>query len=294
MKKNKRAITGIILLDKEKGMSSNFLLQKVRYLYQAQKAGHSGTLDPFAEGVLPILLGEATKFGSYLLGTDKKYRVNIKFGAETTTDDLEGDILKEAPIPNLHNLEWDKILEDFVGEIEQIPPIYSALKIKGQRAYDLARKGEKVELEPRIITIYDLKIIELFADSLILEVHCSSGTYIRALARDLGRKIGSAAYAQQLRRLAVGNFSAPLYKLAELENKNLEVLDNLLLSLDDNQWNLAKLEIPEEKLRFIKNGNDIFINNYPNGEYALYYQNKFLGVGKVKDLRLYPQRMIKI
>lgn len=294
MKKNKRAITGIILLDKEKGMSSNFLLQKVRYLYQAQKAGHSGTLDPFAEGVLPILLGEATKFGSYLLGTDKKYRVNIKFGAETTTDDLEGDILKEASIPNLHNLEWDKILEDFVGEIEQIPPIYSALKIKGQRAYDLARKGEKVELEPRIITIYDLKIIELFADSLILEVHCSSGTYIRALARDLGRKIGSAAYAQQLRRLAVGNFSAPLYKLAELENKNLDILDNLLLSLDNHQWNLAKLEIPEEKLRFIKNGNDIFINNYPNGEYALYYQNKFLGVGKVKDLRLYPQRMIKI
>ena len=292
--KNKRVITGIILLDKEKGMSSNFLLQKVRYLYQAQKAGHSGTLDPFAEGVLPILLGEATKFGSYLLGTDKKYRVNIKFGAETTTDDLEGDILKEASIPNLQNLEWDKILEDFVGEIEQIPPIYSALKIKGQRAYDLARKGEKVELEPRIITIYDLKIIELFADSLILEVHCSSGTYIRALARDLGRKIGSAAYAQQLRRLAVGNFSAPLYKLAELENKNLEVLDNLLLSLDNNQWNLEKLAIPEEKLRFIKNGNDIFINNYPNGEYALYYQNKFLGVGKVKDLRLYPQRMIKI
>ena len=126
-----------------------------------------------------------------------------------------------------------------------------------------------------------------------LEVHCSSGTYIRALARDLGRKIGSLAYAQSLRRLEVGKFSSPLYKLSELEKYNLEELDKLLLGLENSLWDLKKLEVPEEKIKFIKNGNDIFINNYENGEYALYYQNQFLGVGELKNSRLYPKRMIR-
>lgn len=296
-KKQKRSVDGILLLNKPQHVSSNQILQRVRWVYKVQKAGHAGTLDPFADGLLPILFGDATKFGQYLLGADKRYQVSIRFGFETDTDDCEGKPTLNKTIPNLKEIDWEKVFESFLGAQQQIPPIYSALKINGRRAYDLARAGEQPELASREIHIYELKLVDIEIDSIILEVHCSKGTYIRALARDIGRYIGSAAHAKSLTRLAVGDFSQEQgYDLENLLAINGDIgidgLDSCLLPLEKCVAKLSKFSVPEEKFRFIRNGNDISVG-LSNGEYALFFDQQFFGVGEVIDKRLYPRRLCR-
>lgn len=290
----KRAVDGILLLNKAAEMSSNSALQKARWLYQAQKAGHGGTLDPFATGLLPLLFGEASKFGQYLLGADKRYIVEICFGRETTTDDSEGETLREALIPDLQAVDWQAVFAAFQGQYLQTPPIFSALKVHGKRAYELARQGEIPELAPRLVQLHELNLLSIQEKSIAIEVACSKGTYIRALARDIGRHLHSAAYAAALQRTAVGNFRLEKsYSLKALEALAFAERDRLLLPIDSVLINIAKLTVPAEKIRFIRHGNDIS-TAAAEGQYALYDAGQFFGIGKVQQGRLYPERLCRL
>jgi len=200
-----RDVDGILILDKASGLSSNQALQRVRKLYAARKAGHCGSLDPLATGVLPICLGEATKFSSYLLGANKTYRADCRLGQVTTTGDAEGDIIDTAPVDvDLERIERE--LERFLGVIEQVPPMYSALKHQGKRLYQLAREGKQVDRPPRRVEIFDLRLLALEGDIMRIEVSCSTGTYIRSLAEDIGKRLGCGAHITALRRTSVDVF----------------------------------------------------------------------------------------
>ncbi len=205
-KKKGRPVNGWLILDKPKGMTSTQAVGRAKRLFDAQKAGHAGTLDPLATGILPIGFGEATKTMSYAVDGPKAYRFTIRWGAETTTDDTEGDITNTSDArPRFDDIE--AALDDFIGEVEQVPPQYSAIKVDGERAYDLARDGEMFDLPARLVVIDDLRIVEVPDDDhVILEAECGKGTYVRAIARDLGRKLGCYGHVTDLRRLQVGPF----------------------------------------------------------------------------------------
>lgn len=227
-----RDVDAILILDKPVGCSSNQALQQVRKLYRARKAGHCGSLDPLASGVLPVCLGEATKFSSYLLGANKTYRATCLLGETTTTGDAEGEVLERRPV-QVDETQINQCLAQFVGEIEQIPPMYSALKYQGKRLYQLAREGKEVERKPRRVTIYHLVLLSYAAGSLSFEVSCSKGTYIRTLAEDIGALLGCGAHLTALRRTTVDAFveqgSVTLERLQLLEQQGSHQLDDLLL-----------------------------------------------------------------
>jgi len=204
-RKKGNPVHGWVVLDKPFGMTSTQAVGAVRRLFDAQKAGHAGTLDPLATGILPIALGEATKTVPFAVDGEKAYRFTVRFGIETDTDDAEGQIVRTSEkLPTAQ--EIDSILADFTGEISQVPPTFSAIKVEGNRAYDLARSGEEVVLEPRWIVVEDLRLIDMTEGAAILEAECGKGTYVRALARDMGRALGSAAHVINLRRTRVGAF----------------------------------------------------------------------------------------
>jgi len=208
-KRKGREISGIIVIDKPAGMTSNAVLQKVKWLYQAQKGGHTGALDPIATGVLPICLGEATKFSQRLLDSTKRYFTRIQLGESRTTGDVEGELLDTAPIPNLTEPAVEAALSQFRGDIVQVPPIYSALKHEGKKLYELAREGIEYDIQQkaRTVTIHDLKLVSLGDDYIELDVTCSKGTYIRSLGEDVAKALGSLGYVKVLRRLAAGPYS---------------------------------------------------------------------------------------
>lgn len=291
-----RAVNGILLLDKPAAVSSNHVMQRVRGLYRAQKAGHGGTLDPFATGLLPVLLGEATKFGRFLLDADKTYTVTLAFGEETDSDDHTGTVIRQAALPSLNGDDWAALLARFRGTQMQTPPIYSALKIGGERAYALARKGELPEMTPRSITIHELTLLAHDATQATLRVRCSKGTYIRALVRDIGRAAHSAAHAVALRRERVGNLGDVLYGLETLvalrEAEDMVGLDALLLPLDACVQGLPTVVIPADKLRFFCHGNDVTLRQVDDvAGCAFYHDGRLLGVGRVVAGRAYPERL---
>ena len=214
----KEAVDGLLLLNKPSGMTSNRALQAVRRLLNAKKAGHTGSLDPAATGMLPLCFGEATKVCAYLLNADKTYRVTARLGIATDTGDADGQEVSTAPIPELSADDWDVILQAFVGESMQIPPMYSALKKDGKRLYELARKGETVEREPRPISIHEIRLLESAGSRLVFRVACSKGTYIRTLVEDIARRAGTVAHTARLHRESVGHFrSADMLDLTAVE-----------------------------------------------------------------------------
>ncbi|MBT8437465.1 MAG: tRNA pseudouridine(55) synthase TruB [Gammaproteobacteria bacterium] len=227
-----RDVDGILILDKPLGLSSNQALQQVRKLYRARKAGHCGSLDPLATGVLPICLGEATKFSSFLLGANKAYRACCRLGQTTTTGDAEGEVLATRPV-QVDELQIRQTLERFTGETEQIPPMYSALKHEGQRLYRLAREGKQVERKPRRIKIDEITLQAITGDSITFEVTCSKGTYIRTLAEDIGAALGCGAHLTALQRSAVEHFSeqdaVTMERLQQLGQQGMDRIDELLL-----------------------------------------------------------------
>ena len=227
-----RDIDGILLLDKPLGLSSNQALQQVRHLYRARKAGHCGSLDPLATGVLPICLGEATKFSTYLLGANKSYRASCRLGQTTASGDAEGEIIESAEV-QVDTAQIAQAIEIFTGEIEQIPPMYSALKHQGKRLYQLAREGKEVERAARKITIYQLSMLGFDGITLDIDVSCSKGTYIRTLAEDIGKQLGCGAHLSALHRSSVDAFDeADALSMAQLENlqaQGEQKLDALLL-----------------------------------------------------------------
>ena len=227
-----RDIDGILLLDKPLGLSSNQALQQVRRLFNARKAGHCGSLDPLATGVLPICLGEATKFSGYLLGANKCYRASCRLGQTTTSGDAEGEIIETSTV-QVDVTQIQQLLPQFVGEIEQIPPMYSALKHQGKRLYQLAREGKQVERAPRKITIHQLTLLDFDGQTLDIDVACSKGTYIRTLAEDIGAQLGCGAHLSALHRSSVDKFDeADAFSMEQLENlqaQGIELLDTVLL-----------------------------------------------------------------
>lgn len=301
-KKKGRDIHGVFLLDKPQGISSNDIMQKVKRLFQANKAGHTGALDPLATGMLPICLGEATKFSQFLLDSDKRYRVIAKLGERTDTSDADGQIVQTRDI-QISEEEIVAALSHFRGEIMQVPTMFSALKHNGKPLYEYARAGITVEREARPITIFELLFIAYQAPYLTLEVHCSKGTYIRTLIDDLGELLGCGAHVTMLRRLAVADYPedrmcsfADLQKMAE--NNPLVALDKLLLPIDSAVESLPKLNLDEKQTKSVCFGQRVKFNNEIGlyGLVRLFSDTKaFLGVAEItQDNVIRPSRMVNL
>ncbi|ASL95466.1 tRNA pseudouridine(55) synthase TruB [Serratia ureilytica] len=301
-----RDIHGVLLLDKPQGLSSNDALQKVKRLYNANRAGHTGALDPLATGMLPICLGEATKFSQYLLDSDKRYRVIAKLGQRTDTSDADGQIVQERPV-NFTQAQLDAALDTFRGDIQQVPSMYSALKYQGKKLYEYARQGIEVPREARSITVYELQFIRWEGDELELEIHCSKGTYIRTITDDLGELLGCGAHVIYLRRLQVATY--PIARMVTLEQLNAlvaqaqeqaiapgELLDPLLMPMDSPVENYPEVNLLPVVAGYVKQGQPVQVAGAPasglvritEGE-----ERKFIGVGGIaEDGRVAPRRLV--
>lgn len=292
---------GIVVLDKALGGSSNHALQQVKRLFDANKAGHTGALDPLATGVLPLCLGEATKVSQFLLDSDKAYRARIKLGVRTDTADSEGEVIAKADAEAVTEAQIKSALTQFEGDIEQVPPMYSALKRDGQPLYKLAREGKTVEREPRAITVYSIELTDFDPQSqeLEIEVDCSKGTYIRTIADDLGQIIGCGAHIIALRRLKAGAFTlADSQSLEELEAAKqadgFNAIDAMLMPMDKAIDTLPAVHLPAYTAQFLKQGQAVQVNKPPaDGLLRLYEDEEFLGIGVIDDDgKVAPKRLI--
>jgi len=283
-----RDIDGIVLLDKPLGLSSNQALQQVRRLFNARKAGHCGSLDPLATGVLPICLGEATKFSSYLLGANKCYRASCRLGQTTTSGDAEGEIIETATV-QVEVAQIERLLPQFVGEIEQIPPMYSALKHQGKRLYQLAREGKQVERAPRKITIHQLTLLAFDGQTLDIDVSCSKGTYIRTLAEDIGRQLGCGAHLSALHRSSVDAFDeGDAFGMTQLEGlraQGMAQLDALLLPVSAALTQFPELILNPSDSHDIRQGRRIVLAASAEPGLCRLYSSEaaFLGLGELAE-----------
>jgi len=293
-----RDIHGIVLLDKPAGYSSSQAVQKVRWLFEARKAGHTGSLDPFATGMLPICLGEASKTAGFMLDASKTYLARARLGQATATGDIEGEINREMPVPDLSTEQINRVFGEFMGDIEQVPPMYSALKHKGQPLYKLARLGGEVAREPRTVTIHELELLEWEPPSLEFRVHCSKGTYIRTLAEDMAEQLGSCAHLQALRRLNVEPFRqkdmVSLEKIAAMAES--ACLEDCLLPPDAGleAWPAVVLDEPGMK-RFC-HGNPVEQDSFAEGLVRVFGpENRLLGLGEILPGHcLQPKRLMNL
>ena len=298
-----RVIDGILLLDKPAGITSNGALQRVKHLYGAAKAGHTGSLDPIATGVLPICFGEATKFSQFLLDADKGYIATIQLGVRTTTGDSEGDIVYERSVPELSDEAIESCLDSFRGEIDQIPSMYSAIKLNGQPLYKLARQGIEVERQPRRVTIMMLTLLERTHDQWVLNITCTKGTYVRSLAEDIGELIGCGAHVVGLRRRQAGPFAieetCTLEKLEGLKAENGErALDETLLPVSAAVADYPVIEMTALTASYFVQGQPVQIAGVI--EEGLVSVNSeaiddkiFVGVGEIlDDGKIAPRRLI--
>ena len=266
-RKSGRHIHGIVLLDKRLGISSNRALQEVRRLFNANKAGHTGSLDPLATGLLPLCFGEATKVSALMLNDNKRYLVTVHLGVITDTGDAEGNVIETKPVPVLSNEKIKACLQSFTGEIDQIPPMYSALKINGKKLYELAREGKTIERKARRINIFELKLLPPCLaetdkpDELMLEVFCSKGTYIRSLVEDIGQALGCGATVKSLRRLEAGQFSVDhAMTIEQLTAMSEQELFQCLISADKPLEALPSVHLSEEQAIAIKYGQPILVS----------------------------------
>lgn len=292
-------INGIVLLDKRGGISSNKGLQEVKRLYNANKAGHTGSLDPLATGLLPICLGEATKVSAYMLADDKRYQTVVQLGVMTETGDVDGNVLEVKDVPEITEDELMKCLNSFVGEIEQIPPMYSALKHNGKKLYELARAGITVERKDRKITIYAIECLDFSGDLLTLDVQCSKGTYIRTLAEDIGHYFSCGATVKELRRTAAGDFdladALTIEQIQELSSAG--DLQSILIPVDKPLLAIPAIEVNQSEAYLILQGQQIAVPNGNSelGMCRLYHEQKFLGLGEVlMDAKIQPKRLFNL
>lgn len=297
--KNKRTyknIDGFILVDKPYGETSNRSLQTVKRLKSVKKAGHGGSLDPIATGMLVIALGQATKFLQFFLDADKRYQVTMKLGERTNTCDTEGEVIETKEIPSLSKASVDAVLNNYRGNIKQTPPMYSALKHNGQPLYKLARQGVTVERKPRDAVIHDIQIIDLKANEITLDVTCSKGTYIRTLVDDIGQDLGCGAHVIALRRLSVGHLTDNL--MVKISDINADAPSNdEVIGIDALFPNLPKVELNTSSVFYLMQGNPVLVPKLPTSGEVLIYDKSgiFLGLGTViDDGRLAPKRMLKV
>ena len=294
-----RAIDGILLLDKPAGVSSNGALQQVKRLYNAQKAGHTGSLDVPATGLLPICLGAATKLSAWLLDADKTYLARCKLGLVTSTGDATGEIVERRAVPRITEADLRRTLSEFTGQIEQTPPMHSALKHHGRRLYEFAYQGIEVERKPRPITIYSLALLDLAADEFEFRARCSKGTYIRTLAEDIGAALGPGAHVLRLRRIAAGPFTEAEMitpeALAHESSRGMAALDDLLLPPDRALADYPAVRLNQALSRALCQGQAVSAPALPASGPARLYDDlgRFLGLGVVKgDGRLAPRRLL--
>lgn len=296
-----RDVHGILLLDKPIGIGSNEALQIVKGLYNARKAGHTGSLDRLAGGLLPLCFGEATKMSGFLLNADKRYRSVFRLGEKSSTGDAEGTIIQTRPLPEVSMEQLERLLDAFRGEIDQTPPMHSAIKIGGQRLYKLAHQGLTVERETRRLTIHSLDVVEFDGRDLTVDVHCSKGTYIRTLAEDIGEALGCGARVERLHRTASGPFTAgnmiALDRLREyaLEEHGQQVLDGLLLPMQAAVADLPSLNLSESVAYYLMSGQPVLVSHAPTKGWVQLYRTgeRFIGVGEVMDDgRIAPRRLV--
>ena len=290
----KREIDGVFLLNKPLGFSSNQALKKIQWLFNAKKAGHTGTLDPMASGLLPICIGEATKFSHRLLEANKTYIATIQLGVTTTTGDQEGEVVNQKDVVLKPN-QLEETLQKFTGDITQIPPMFSALKFEGKPLYEYARQGIEIERKSRQVTIYDIALNKIEESTVILEVSCSKGTYIRTLAEDIGHALGCGAYLKGLERTQTGNFQlSDALTIEAIEAMSMASREKTLLPVDALLEGLSSIELTLTETEAIKKGQAIDFNGKNDKELRLYgVSGQFLGVGQ-PDLqgRLFPKRLI--
>lgn len=293
---------GILLLDKPGGVSSNHALQQVKRLFQAAKAGHTGSLDPLATGLLPLCLGHTTKFSGFLLDADKRYRVTVTLGVTTDSADADGNVLATRPIDGVDAAAVQAVLPRFMGSIEQLPPMYSAVKHQGQRLYKLAREGKEVERTPRTVQIFELVLRSFTPPTLELDVHCSKGTYVRTLAEEIGNALGCGAHVSALRRTGVGPYvegETRFVTMAEVEaaaeQEGFAALDALLLPLDSVLGHCPALRLSADAAFYLRQGQPVLVPQAPtDGMVRLYAAgDEFLGIGVIlDDGRVQPKRLI--
>jgi len=290
----KREIDGVFLLNKPLGFSSNQALKKIQWLFNAKKAGHTGTLDPMASGLLPICIGEATKFSHRLLEANKTYIATIQLGVTTTTGDQEGEVVSQKDVILKPN-QLEETLQKFTGDITQIPPMFSALKFEGKPLYEYARQGIEIERKSRQVTIYDITLNKIEESIVILEVSCSKGTYIRTLAEDIGHALGCGAYLKGLERTQTGNFQlSDALTIEAIEAMSMAFREKTLLPVDALLEGLSSIKLTLTETEAIKKGQAIDFNGKNDNELRLYgASGQFLGVGQ-PDLqgRLFPKRLI--
>ncbi len=302
-RKKGRPVNGWLILDKAKGRTSTQALAQVKRLFDAQKAGHAGTLDPLATGVLPIAFGEATKTVSFAVDGEKAYRFTVRWGAETTTDDTEGEVTETSDKrPTVEDIETR--LDGFIGEIEQVPPQFSAIKVDGQRAYDLARDGEAPELEARTVVIDDLRLVEVpDGDTAVFEAECGKGTYVRAIARDLGRDLGCYGHVIELRRLQVGPFDDDMALTADeladaLEQGGQEALAEFLHPVEAALDDLTELALSPADAANLARGQTVLMRGRDapifTGPFYATSRGRLIALGEAERGQLRPTRVFNL
>lgn len=276
-------MNGIVIINKSKGYTSHDIVAKVKKI-TGEKVGHTGTLDPLATGVLPLLIGKGTLCSKYLMNHDKTYKVILKLGIKKSTGDEEGEILQEKSVDKniLEEQNVNNILNSFLGEQEQIPPIYSAIKVDGKKLYEYARKGQEVEIKPRKITIYAIRLLKIDKEKkeIEFEVSCSKGTYIRSLCEDIAKKMGTIGYMKELQRTQVGTFS--LEQSILIEDLTKETIEEHIITIEDLFKKLENIELNERKLQLFLNGVKLSFD-LKDGIYKIYSNQQFIGIGIVKD-----------
>lgn len=294
-----RDISGILLLDKPAGISSNHALQKVRRLYDAKKGGHTGSLDPFATGMLPICLGEASKTAAYMLDADKCYEATAVLGVATATGDTEGEVIQTMPLPaQLGETEISAVFQAFVGDIMQVPPMYSALKVDGKPLYELARQGITIERKARPVSIFSLELLDWQPPELKFRVSCSKGTYIRTLAEDIGKSLHSCGHLRALRRLWVEPFQASEMVTLDTVERIVETggHDALLLAVDAGLLSWRKITLAEVQINRFCHGNWVMVDNKDPEPVRVYRDGgKLLGLGSIdSEGKLSPSRLFHL
>ena len=294
-----RNVTGILLLDKPVGLTSNAALQQAKSLYRAKKAGHTGSLDKAASGLLPLCFGEATKFSGFLLNADKHYRTVFQLGIQTSTGDAEGEVVFRGVLQNLTRTRINAVLKRFRGTIQQVPPMYSALKHKGQRLYKLAHQGLEVDRAPREITVHRMELLDYRDEELELEILCTKGTYVRTLAEDIGRELGCGAHVKFLRRIGVGPYSdnnmLTMDGLESIAETGLSALDEELLGIDSVLQDMPAVHLVDTVAYYLSQGQPVMVPRAPTRGILRIYteEGRFLGVGEVlEDGRVAPKRLV--
>jgi tRNA pseudouridine55 synthase len=292
-------INGILLLDKPLEMTSNGALQRVKRLFGAKKAGHTGSLDPLATGMLPICFGEATKLSQYLLDSDKCYSVTGTLGIRTATGDAEGEVIATRDIVDVTRERLEQVFQQFIGQIDQIPPMFSAIKFQGQPLYKLARRGIEIERQPRPVTIHSLKLIDCTENTFKIDVHCTKGTYIRTLVEDIGEVLGCGAHVSELRRPAVSPYQdSKMYTLEELEaicnQDGQRALLSCLLPLESSVQSFPAIQLSTSAAFYLRMGQPVMATSVlSNGLIRLFSQDgQFMGIGEMMDDgRVTPRRL---